>query len=69
MSTMASKITSVSIVTQQIVPTHIKENVKLRVTDLCEGKSPVTGRIPAQKASDAENVSIWWRHREFLNFS
>ena len=35
---------------------------KLRVTGLCEGNSPVTGEFPAQKASNAENVHIWWRH-------
>ena len=27
------------------------------------GNSPVTGEFPAQMASGAENVSIWWRHR------
>ena len=31
---------------------------------LCEGNSPVTGEFPSQKASNAENVSIWWRHHE-----
>ena len=36
----------------------------LRVTDLCEGNSPITGEFPAQGASNAENVSIWWRHYE-----
>ena len=35
---------------------------KLRVTGLCEGNSPVTGEFPAQMASNAEYVSIWWRH-------
>ena len=35
---------------------------KLRVTGLCEGNSQVTGEFPAQRASNAENVSIWWRH-------
>ena len=35
---------------------------KLRVTGLCAGNSPVTGEFPAQRASNAENVSIWWRH-------
>ena len=35
---------------------------KLRVTDLFAGNSPVTGEFPAQKDSNAENVSIWWRH-------
>ena len=24
--------------------------------------SPVTGHIPAQRASNAENISIWWHH-------
>ena len=26
------------------------------------GNSPVTGEFPAHMASNAENVSIWWRH-------
>ena len=26
--------------------------------------SPVTGEFPAQMASNAENVSIWWRHHD-----
>ena len=37
---------------------------KLRVTGLCEGNSPVTNEFPAKRASNAENVSIWWRHHE-----
>ena len=41
-----------------------KKTSKLRVTGLCEGKSPGTGEFPAQKASNAENVSTWWRHHE-----
>ena len=39
-----------------------KKTSKLRVTGLCEGNSPVTGEFRAQKTSNAENVSIWWRH-------
>ena len=39
-----------------------KKTSKLRVTGLCEGKSPGTGEFPAQIASNAENVSIGWRH-------
>ena len=39
-----------------------KKISKLCVTGLCEGNSPVTGEFPAQMASNAENVSIWWRH-------
>ena len=41
-----------------------KKTSKLRVTGLCAGNSPVTGEFPAQMASNAENVSIWWRHHE-----
>ena len=36
----------------------------LHVTGLCAGNSPGTGEFPAQMASYAENVSIWWRHHE-----
>ena len=28
--------------------------------------SQVTGEFPAQMASNAENVSIWWRHHEYI---
>ena len=37
-----------------------KKTSKLRVTGLCAGNSQVTGEFPAQRASNAENVSIWW---------
>ena len=40
-----------------------KKTPKLRVTGLCSGNSPGTGEFPAQMASNAENVSIWWRRR------
>ena len=43
-----------------------KKKSKLRATGLCAGNSPVTGEFPAQMASNAENVSIWWRHHETL---
>ena len=39
-----------------------KKTLKLRVTGLCEGISLVTNEFPAEEASNAENVSIWWRH-------
>ena len=41
-----------------------KKTSKLRATGLCEGNSPGIGEFPAQKASKAGNVSIWWRHYE-----
>ena len=41
---------------------QIKENIKaLRHWPLC-GEFTGTGEFPAQRASYAENVSIWWRH-------
>ena len=39
-----------------------KKTSKLRVTGFCARNSPGTGEFPAQMASFAENVSIWWRH-------
>ena len=39
-----------------------KKTSKLHVTGFCAGNSPGTGEFPAQMASNAENVSIWWRH-------
>ena len=39
-----------------------KKTSKLSVTGLCAGNSPGTGVFTAQMASNAENVSIWWRH-------
>ena len=39
-----------------------RKTSKLRVTGLCVGNSPMTGEFPAQMASNAENISIWWRH-------
>ena len=44
-----------------------KKTPKLRVTGLC-GNSPVNGEFPAQMASNAENVSIWWRHHVSENW-
>ena len=43
-----------------------KKTSKFRVTGLCEGNSPVTGEFPAQMASNAESVSIWWRRHDLI---
>ena len=42
-----------------------KKTSKLRVTGLC-ANSPVTGEFPTQKASNTENVSIWWCHHVYV---
>ena len=63
MATIASQITSFTIVYSTVFfRRRSKEISKLRVTGLCVENSPETGEFPAQMASNAENVSIWWRH-------
>ena len=42
-----------------------KKTSKLRVTGLCEENSPGTAEFLAQMASNAEIVSIWWRHHDW----
>ena len=64
MSSMALKSSASRLFAQQFVQAQVKETPKLRVTGLCEGNSLVTGEFPAQRASNAENVSIWWRHHD-----
>ena len=44
-----------------------KKTRKLYVTGLCEGNSPVNGEFPALRASNAENVSIWWRDNGYAH--
>ena len=46
-----------------------KKTSKLCITGLYEGNSPVTGEFPAQMASNAENVSIWWRHHVHIGLA
>ena len=59
MTMLASQITSLTVVYSIV---YSKKTSKLRVTGLCAGNSPGTSEFPAQMASYAENVSIWWRH-------
>ena len=46
-----------------------KKTSKLRIAGLCEGKPPVTGEFPAQRASNAKNAFIWWRHHVKTSYS
>ena len=66
MGAMASQITNLAIVysTVDSCAGQIKHwtTSKFRVTGLCEGISPGTGEFPTQRASKAENVSMWLRH-------
>ena len=68
MSAIASPMPASRLFTQPFIQgADKKKTSKLRVTGLCEGNSPVTGELPAQGASNAENVSIWWRHHGCFN--
>ena len=66
MSAMASQITSLTIVYSTA---WSKKTSKLHVTGLCEGNSPGTSELLAHRASNAENVSIWWHHHEIISSS
>ena len=53
--------------TQPFFQTQIKQNIKApRHWPLCGEFLPGTGEFPAQMASNAENVSIWWRHHSTI---
>ena len=67
-SMMPSHITGVSIVSLTVGSGADQGNIKAPRHWLCAGNSPVTGEFPAQKTSNAENASIWWRHHVFLGF-
>ena len=65
MVAMASQITSLTIVYSTVHSgADQRKKLKLRVTGLCVGNPPLTAEFPAQMDSNAENVSIWWRHHE-----
>ena len=50
MGAMVSQIPASRLFTQSFI--HIKEDIK-------------AGEFPAQMASNAENVSVWWRHHAY----
>ena len=39
-----------------------KKTSKLCIAGLCEGNPSVTSGFPSQRASNMQNISIWWRH-------
>ena len=69
MAKMASQITSLTIVYSTVIKRRSKKTSKLRATGLCAGNSPGTGEFPAQRASNAENIFIWWRHHDWHDTS
>ena len=67
MSVMASQIASLTIVylTFYSGPNQRKPQSSTPLA-FCAGNSRMTGDVPAQMASDAENVFIWWHHHEIF---
>ena len=69
MGTIASQITSVSIVYLTVsTGADQRRKSKLRDIGLCEGNSPGTCDFRAPMVSNAENVFIWWRHHESIPY-
>ena len=62
MGVIASQITSLTIVYSSVYSGA--DQRKHRVTGLCAENSRETGEFSAQMASNAENVSTWWRHHD-----
>ena len=63
MGAMASQITSLMIVYSTVYSDSDQRKHQSSVSLACvRGNSPVTGELPEQMASNAENVVIWWRH-------
>ena len=63
MGTVASQITSLTIVYSTVYSgADQRKHQSYASLALCAGNSPVTGEFPAQMASNAEKVSMWWRH-------
>ena len=61
MGAMTSLITNLMSV-YSTVHSGADQRKHLRLTGFCAGDSPGTGEFSAQMASNAENVSIWWRN-------
>ena len=59
MGAMTPQTTGISIINSTVFSGADK---KTHQSSACEGNSPVTREFPAQRASNAENVFVWWRH-------
>ena len=63
MGAVPSQITSITIVHSTVYSdADQRKHQSSASLAICVGNSPGTGEFPAQMASNAENVSIWWRH-------
>ena len=66
-NSMASNHQSHDCLLNRLFRRRSKKTSKFLVTGLCAGNSPETGEFPPQMASNAESVSIWWRHNDIIH--
>ena len=66
MGTMASRITSPTIVYSTVCSCADQRKHQRSASLDFVGNSPRTDEFPTQRASNTENVSIWWRHHGLL---
>ena len=67
MGAVASQITSLTIVFSTVYfDTDQRKHQSSASLAFCAGNLPEAGEFPAQMASNAENVSIWWRYHDGL---
>ena len=64
MGAIASQITSITIVYSTVYSDADQRKHQSSASLAFVG----TGEFPAQMASNAENVSIWWRHHEMHTY-
>ena len=62
MTTMAFQITSLTVVYSTVYSDADQRRHQSSASLALCGEFTGTGEFPAQRASYAENVSIWWRH-------
>ena len=62
MGVMASQITSLTIVYSTVYSDADQRKHQSPALLAFAGNSPLTGEFSTQRDSNAENVSIWWRH-------
>ena len=67
MTAMASQITASWLFVQPFVQAHTKENIKAPIHWDLWWESTGDRGFPLQRASNAENVSIWWCHHDHKN--
>ena len=62
---MASQTTSLTIIYSTVYSgVYQRKHQNSASLAFVMGNSPVTGEFPSQRASNAGNVSIWWRHHD-----